>query len=233
MSFTEWMRNKGLSESSILKYDNAISGTLSQWAIEAGIISEDISTISDKNEFDHLAAKIRNLDIFLERNVRGNGMYGAALMRYSEYLSNSDDKDVVIDIEKIVSDRTLDITEMKRLVKSRLGQGIFREKLISYWGGCAVTHVKDTRLLIASHIKPWRNSSNSERLDVHNGLLLLPNFDLAFDAGLISFDKMGAIMISPQLEEPQKLGIYADLKIKLSPDHEKYFEHHRVSVFRV
>jgi putative restriction endonuclease len=86
---------------------------------------------------------------------------------------------------------------MSELIKARIGQGAFRAKLIVLWGSCAVTGYKDLNLLVASHIKPWSVSSNSERLDVYNGLLLVPNLDKAFDSGFISFKESGEIMISP------------------------------------
>ena len=87
-------------------------------------------------------------------------------------------------------------TEAEALVKARVGQGKFRNNLIEYWKGCSVTNCKYITILIASHIKPWKDSSNKERLDVYNGLLLLPNIDKLFDKGYISFRDTGKIMIS-------------------------------------
>jgi 5-methylcytosine-specific restriction protein A len=56
-------------------------------------------------------------------------------------------------------------------------------------------------LLKASHIKPWRDSDNAERLDIYNGLLLIPNLDSAFDKGYISFDDGGKIIISDMIKD--------------------------------
>jgi putative restriction endonuclease len=94
-------------------------------------------------------------------------------------------------------------TEAERLVIQRVGQDVFREALMTYWGGrCAVTGVAEPRLLRASHIKPWaRCETDAERLDVYNGLLLAAHFDAAFDAGLISFSDEGAILISAQFTQ--------------------------------
>jgi len=78
-------------------------------------------------------------------------------------------------------------TEKDALVKARRGQGKFREAVLSYWGNCAVSNCSELFLLRASHIKPWKDSTNTERLDRYNGLLLNPNLDAAFDKGLISF----------------------------------------------
>jgi hypothetical protein len=41
------------------------------------------------------------------------------------------------------------------MVVARIGQNIFSDALVSYWAGqCAITKVRDSRLLRASHIKP-------------------------------------------------------------------------------
>jgi putative restriction endonuclease len=109
-------------------------------------------------------------------------------------------------------------TEAERLVVQRVGQDVFREALLSYWEGrCAVTGVADTRLLRASHIKPWAKcETDAVRLDVYNGLLLAAHLDAAFDAGLISFADGGAILFSPQftMEDREALGIHDHLALR-------------------
>ena len=40
-------------------------------------------------------------------------------------------------------------------------------------------------LLVASHIPPWRDSDDRERLDVANGLGACPSHDAAFDVELL------------------------------------------------
>ena len=85
-------------------------------------------------------------------------------------------------------------------------------------------------ILVASHIKPWNESSNEEKLDPYNGLLLLPNYDKLFDKHLISFDDDGRIIISPQIkkEEYKKLGISANDKLSNVFDKNKpYLKIHR------
>ena len=51
--------------------------------------------------------------------------------------------------------------------------------------------------LIASHVQPWRDSNNEERLDGENGLLLTPTVDHLFDKGFISFENTGQLIVSP------------------------------------
>jgi predicted restriction endonuclease len=61
---------------------------------------------------------------------------------------------------------------------------------------CRMTLVDNPAHLIASHIKPWRESNNGERLHGANGLLLTPAADHLFDRGFISFDDSGEILIA-------------------------------------
>src|SRR5690606_30569980 len=140
--------------------------------------------------------------------------------------------DIEVDIDEIFQQPNMTETEKSRLVKTRGGQGDFRTRLIGYWQGCAVTGYQDVSFLVASHIKPWRVSSNAEKLDHFNGLLLLPMLDKAFDTGFISFQKTGEILLSPQLSQLDVLGIKGDMKIQLNASHVPYMEYHRDEVFR-
>jgi hypothetical protein len=126
-------------------------------------------------------------------------------------------------------------TEKLALVKARRGQGKFREELVDYWDHCAVTACGVLGLLVASHIKPWKCSDNTERLDQFNGLLLSPNLDRAFDRGLITFEETGQIIISKQMTARDKkaLGIHTGMRLrKPSLRHFPYLAHHRDKVFK-
>ena len=91
-------------------------------------------------------------------------------------------------------------TEVERLVVQRIGQDIFRAALMDYWGArCPITGITDPALLRASHIVPWADCDDAQRLDVHNGLLLSALWDAAFDAGLVSFADDGTVLASPEL----------------------------------
>jgi putative restriction endonuclease len=87
-------------------------------------------------------------------------------------------------------------TEKNQLIKSRIGQGIFKTRVIDIEKKCRVTGVDEPAILIASHIKPWRDSSNFERLDGNNGLLLSPHVDKLFDKGWITFSDLGDLIIA-------------------------------------
>lgn len=119
--------------------------------------------------------------------------------------------------------------------KARIGQGVFRERLIKLWEGCAVTGCDQLDLLVASHIKPWRDCTFSEALDVTNGLLLVPNLDRAFDRGFITFGDDGMIIFSPQLTDSvaTQMGIFKHMKLQhIYPYHQAFLKYHRENVFR-
>jgi predicted restriction endonuclease len=93
-------------------------------------------------------------------------------------------------------------TEAERMVIQRIGQDIFRDALMDYWGRrCPMTSITEPKLLRASHIVPWADSTDEQRLDVYNGLLLSALWDAAFDSGLISFADDGSVLLTDQISE--------------------------------
>jgi putative restriction endonuclease len=126
-------------------------------------------------------------------------------------------------------------TERTAVTQSRIGQGLFRERVIRLWHTCAVTGLADPMFLRASHIKPWRDSTNAERLDPRNGLLLHPSLDLLFDKGFISFADSGSIMIASGISPMNLslLGVRAGMALRKIPDGIRpYLSLHRKGVFR-
>lgn len=230
MTFKRWLNSTKLSEASVKKYSGAIFGSISEWAKDAGLIDSSLIEISDPQEFEKISEQITQLPIFIERNEKGNHMYSSALNKYQEYLKNASDE-LEEDLEEIIRDSSYAETDKVTLINSRVGQGEFRRNLLSYWKGCAVTRYKTPSMLIASHIKPWRDFDNQERLDKYNGLLLTPNLDRAFDTGFISFNGKGQILISEILESPEILGINESMQIKLENRHREYLEYHQDEVF--
>jgi len=226
------MENRNLSESTILKYSGAISGALSEWASSSGILNCNISSISDPIRFDFIAQEISKLPIFLERNKTGHNMYSCALEKYSEFLSAVNIEPIEADIAEIVSSGIISNTEKSTLIKARIGQGQFRQDLIDLWGGCSVTGYNNAAMLLASHVKPWAESTNKERLDKYNGLLLLPNIDRAFDKGLVTFSGTGTIVISALLSKPLEIGINPSMSVNLNEQQELYMRYHRQKVFK-
>ncbi|MDZ4745640.1 MAG: HNH endonuclease [bacterium] len=126
------------------------------------------------------------------------------------------------------------ITERQGLVTSRVGQGAYRKRIIHRWEyQCAVTGFDKLEALVASHIVPWSQSTNDERLDVHNGILLSPTYDALFDRHLITFDERGHIVLSDTVEQQayEKVGVTGNERIQtLSEHNQPYLERHRESM---
>jgi hypothetical protein len=134
-----------------------------------------------------------------------------------------------------VLNETEPVTTTLTKVNARRGQGKFRSDLFERWGdGCAVTGLTQSAILRASHVKPWKDSSNRERLDPENGLLLVANLDALFDAGLITFRSDGQMLVSPLVDSAHRaqLQIPAKLKIKPSAKLSSYLDYHRQYCFQ-
>ncbi len=230
--FKNWALAIGKSEKTVKNYIGAINGSISTWLNDAHITNKNLFEIDDYRQFQILADKAKSLDIFNERDTKGKRMYSAALKCYDEFLSDTTGQILTEDIENIFTDKHLAQTEKTMLISTRIGQGGYRQNLIDYWQGCALTRFKNPRLLVASHIKPWRASDNNERLDVFNGILLLPNLDKAFDLGYITFEEKGKIKISEELENFKALGIEPEMKITFDRRHQDYLDYHRKEIFQ-
>ena len=199
--------------------------------LDSSITPESIEKIIEKETTNRL-----NRDIY--NSTKAIADFRSCLRKFlafinSDYRNNLnflDEKEV----DQIQSSSSLLKTEKEALLKSRIGQGAFRNNLIEYWGGCSITHCSQVNILVASHIKPWRVSTNKERLDKYNGLLLLPNLDKLFDLGYISFDNNGQIIISSLLSDEDKviLGLNPKLHLsRLEKSHYEYLEYHREKCF--
>lgn len=122
-------------------------------------------------------------------------------------------------------------TTKETLIDARVGQGKFRQDVLNQWRRrCAVTGCSVEEAVRASHIKPWRDSSNMERLDPNNGLPLVATLDALFDACLISFGPSGKILISDRIPSREVKGLRLagmELSKKPSPQIGRYLKHHR------
>ena len=131
-------------------------------------------------------------------------------------------------------------TEGMAYTNIRTAQSLYRTQVINYWDGkCAVTGVDETGWLIASHIKPWRESSNEQRIDPHNGLLLTPNYDKLFDRGVISFSPSDGRIILPESQSRKMWNNFSRMHIddsqKLRHMDDKiaaYLEYHNHYVYQ-
>ena len=137
--------------------------------------------------------------------------------------------------EQVESDTSVPDTDREAIIRARRGQGLFKQRVIRLESRCRVTGVNNLTHLLASHCKPWRDSSNEERLNGENGLLLTPSIDHLFDRGFIGFENSGGLIISPVAHRPslQKMGIETERLVNVGSftDGQKLFlEFHRNSV---
>ncbi len=118
----------------------------------------------------------------------------------------------------------------KQIINARIGQIGFRRQLMKRWDRrCAVTGVDINEMLKASHIKPWRGSTDRERRDPRNGLLLRADLDALFDNWLISFEDDGTLLSSDRLSKNQKatLKLEGRLQKTLTQKEKDYMKLHR------
>ena len=85
-SFESWMRQQGLSESSVKKYGSAVRGPLTAWANANSVLIGSLTDIENLSTFQAISSAVQKLPIFIERNSTGHGMYNAALVKFAEYL---------------------------------------------------------------------------------------------------------------------------------------------------
>ena len=226
-SFKNWL----IRNNRPLRYSKTLI-TISKDLKKVNYNDYDLYSIQNIDIVKRIKNDYLNINEYYEKNHRGQNMYNSALNRYIEYLEDNNQNILLEDIQQIIGNTIVINTEKENLVKCRIGQGDFRDKLIKYWNGCSVTRYQNTEILIASHIKPWRESTSEERLDSFNGLLLTPNLDKLFDKGFISFDDEGKILISKSLINFELLGIDKNMKIAIENKHRKYLNFHRNKIFK-
>lgn len=193
----------------------------------------------------------RNVSAVIQRHCSETKSYkGATNYFYSVYglgegfwgLRNFANEDIAKTIienricNTINNNNLLKNTEKEMLIKARVGQGVFRDKLLDKYKRCIITGLSDSRLLIASHIRPWHSANNYERLSTENGLLLSPLYDKLFDIGLISFSNDMRIIISKELsnQDISKIGIESNKPYLYSPSQELQLnmQYHRTKIFK-
>ena len=250
------IQSKYIKGEVVPSFDDSVSAAIAGYGIDGGGKAMEIAvenfegriyrvlTSIGMGAYIHATSSLLDLGLkdILAESLHGKDGYDSWFVTTPEMLAaNVSEVEIASDPgAEILGDlealSTLSETERQSLVLSRVGQGEFRAQLVSYWNGCAVTGANCIPLLKASHIKPWRESNNKERLDVFNGLLLSPNIDAAFDTGYITFDSQGKIVLSKAITgaPASQLHINAKLRINqklLRPEHEVYLEHHRREVF--
>jgi hypothetical protein len=130
----------------------------------------------------------------------GNALLHIASLNLHSLTTSAGKDEVLDDLKAIERDSSTSPTVRLQLSNARIGQGAFRKRVLAMEPVCRVTGIATAPLLRASHIKPWRESTNAERLDGANGLMLSPHIDLLFDRHLISFTDDGRLVVSRKLD---------------------------------
>ncbi len=137
--------------------------------------------------------------------------------------------------QTVERDKNISTTDREAIIRARRGQGLFKQRVSEIESRCRITGVEHMTHLVASHCKPWRDSSNEERLDGENGLLLTPSIDHLFDRGFIGFEDAGELIISPVAHRLslQRMGIDTEHVVKVGAFTEgqrHFLDFHRNSV---
>lgn len=104
-------------------------------------------------------------------------------------------------------------SERDVIQRARIGQHRFARAVLSNCGWqcvfCGFSLGEDARrpLLRASHIKPWKAGTDSERRDPKNGVAACPTHDAAFDAGDLSLDDTLRVVVSGRLRSSTNRGV--------------------------
>ncbi|GAA3766654.1 hypothetical protein GCM10022225_61260 [Plantactinospora mayteni] len=144
------------------------------------------------------------------------------------------------------------VTERLLIAAVRIGQHRFAgEVLRNHAHRCVFCGLsvdlsgrRAARMLVASHIKPWRVSTHAERLDARNGLAACPTHDVAFDTGLMTVNGGLRIHLKPALAaavqaDPAARAAFGRpplaerllLPAAASPPRERYLRWHHQHVF--
>lgn len=133
-------------------------------------------------------------------------------------------------------------TESSATVIVRRGQQFFRQSVLNAYDiRCCISGINVPRLLVASHIKPWKHFP-ADRVDPRNGLCLSCIHDAAFDSGLITLDEKYRVVLSKRLSDylPQRsleenfvafAGKSIRMPDKLARPDSHFLKYHRDTVF--
>lgn len=175
--------------------------------------------------------------------MKGRGTPSEVIFNLFEYSEKYGEEATEIPVDEKPSIYTEEIivakTETQRLTMVRTEQGNYRKAALELWDNkCAVTGVDEPGWLIASHIKPWRESSNEERVNPLNSLILTPNYDKLFDRGVISFSPENGKIILPRIHTHEmwrnleRMHIDDDVHLSHIPDGtDKFLDYHNKRVF--
>lgn len=165
-----------------------------------------------------------------------NGKLNYYFRLFADYFGEAEHPYTIEKEEELIAETVEDKLEKIQLYRARVGQGEYRKNLLALCPFCPITLISDDRLLIASHIKPWVASNDTEKIDPLNGFMLTPTFDRLFDRGFLSFTDDKKTILSPFLSNMtySKIGISDNKIISHLPiaGREGYLEYHRNNILK-
>lgn len=220
----EWENEGYMVDADYFLFDTPINAVEVYNALR-NLLPQKYSPLNSSDSLTEVKVRANQGYLYLLSNEIGLEMNRLANIKIETKFINNDKK----------SDyKVPDVTSRTGLVTSRVGQGEYRRRILKRWKNkCAVTGCEISEILIASHIVPWRESNNKERLDVENGLLLSPAYDALFDRHLISFSDTGELIFSKSInkKELRKIGVSGSEKIEqLTTGNLKYLKRHRAKL---
>lgn len=225
-----------------------------QWDKNGYLVEVDWTKLNNpfrpKDSIQIIAELLPNKYSPIQKNGNGNqGIYlaeiGSKLARELINLININNSYLIPSLDEIEERREEEeeianiqksnrsATQKQRLINARLGQGDFRKEVVKKETQCRLTGVSDLSFLIASHIRPWRDSNDEEKLDGDNGLLLSPHIDRLFDKGWISFTNDGKLLIYGEANEVLKRWNISVKNVgKFNTKQQVYLKYHRENIFK-
>jgi len=238
-------RNK---QSCLPQYKDYLDEDLLFWEGENGHGSDArIAAASSKGEEIHLFYRERHHSSFIyhgkvilahwikHEDGPSEFVFKVAALEVQDAYASQTAADAQVDYQ-LVTANALSGIDKQILSKSRgVAQRLFRGNLFRLWNGaCAVTGVREPKILKAGHIKPWAKSDVTEKVDHFNGLLLIPNLDSLFNEGLISFKTDGGVMLSNRFDrnDRRRMHVADDLHLsRMFVEAQPYLEFHRSVCF--
>jgi len=239
-------RNK---QSCLTQYKDYLDGDLLFWEGENGHgTDERIASASSKGEEIHLFYREQHHSPFIyhgkivfanwvkRKDAPSEFVFKVASLEISDAYIQQTATESKVDYQ-VISENALNSIDRQILARSRgISQRLFRGNLFRLWdGSCAVTGVREPKVLKAGHIKPWAKSDIKEKVDHFNGLLLIPNLDSLFNEGLISFKNDGSVMVSNKFdhEDQRRMYITNDLHLRqVFAEAQPYLDFHRAVCFK-
>lgn len=235
------------SNSSFNRAVNRTSGTrqinfLIQTLIEKGWLSKeeiialmlvDIDSYSNpflpENELKSYVAEANSIG-FIKRKYNQISYLYNLLKKLDDLVFVNDDLYFKEDAERIFGEDISQSPKKRDLYLHRLYKNQLQEECEEIYGSpkCVLEKLSYP-VLIASHIKPFVDSDETESYDSNNGLLLSRTIDSLFDLKYITFSNEGKMLFSKRISDDVK-EFWKDYKLGkeiLNEERKEYLAYHR------